>query len=68
MQHVKRIAVLTSLTAAAIGGTAPATAATSRWSGSRCNSYAKKHAHSKKSKKAAANKTLKAHGCTVHVK
>ena len=67
MQNVKRIAVLTSLTAAAMGGT-PALAASSHWSSSECSTYAKKYAHSSKSKKAAANKTLKAHGCKVTVK
>jgi hypothetical protein len=67
MTQIKRLAVLTSLTAAAITPT-PAVAASSHWSASHCSTYAKKYTHSGKSKKAAANRALKAHGCKVKVK
>jgi hypothetical protein len=64
-----RFALLGVIVAVAAGGTAaPSLAMTSTWSKSHCSSYAKKYTHSSKSRKAAANKTLKSHGCKVKVK
>ena len=67
--HARRFAALT-LSLAAIGTTAaPAVATTSpHWTKSRCSSYAKKYKKASKSKKSAANKSLKLHGCKITVK
>lgn len=68
MKANSRIAVLAVTGAvAAAGSSAPALGA-SKWSHSKCVSYAKKYSHSSKSRKSAANKTLKGHGCTNRVK
>jgi hypothetical protein len=65
----QRLAAL-GLTLAALATTAaPVMAAsTPHWTSSKCSSYAAKYKKSAKSKKAAANKSLKAHGCKVTVK
>lgn len=67
--HVRRFAAL-GLTLAAIGSTAaPVMAAsTPHWNSSKCSSYSGKYKKSSKSRKSAANKTLKSHGCKIKVK
>jgi hypothetical protein len=65
----KRFAALGLSFAALATTAAPVMAAsTPHWSASKCSSYAAKYKKSAKSRKAAANKSLKAHGCKVTVK
>ncbi len=70
-QRIAAAAVATAISVASVG--APAMASTSKhWSKTQCASYAKtfkkKHSHATASQKSAANKALKAAGCTTTVK
>lgn len=65
MNASKRLIALAASASLALGAAAPAVASTSstHWSSSACKSYAKKYKGASSSKKKAADKTLKAHGC-----
>jgi hypothetical protein len=71
MQSIATAAIATAISLGSVS--APAMASTSKhWSKSQCASYvksfAKKHPHATASQKSAANKALKAAGCTTTVR
>jgi hypothetical protein len=68
MKVGSRIALFAATIAVAVGGaSAPAFAASSKWTKAACTAYAKKYTKSSKSAKTAADKTLQAHKCTNKV-
>jgi hypothetical protein len=73
MTLTKRIAPLALAATIAVGGVAApslaATSSTTHWTTAKCTSYKasflKRHKKPTKKQLAAANKTLKRHGCTI---
>ncbi len=74
MSPLKRFtaaAAATAVAASALALPSGALAASKHWSSSQCKSYAstfhKNHKHATSAQKSAADKTLKAKGCSVKV-